>query len=215
MTPEDPRADELLQRVAVGDVQARSDLINLYRERIKRMVALRMDRRLQGRVDASDILQETSLEAARRLDEFLAQPEATSFFLWLRWIANDKLIDAQRFHLGAQKRRVGQEVSIHERPVAAATSCALAEHLLGKLTQPSAAIRKLEVQAALESAINQLDPVDREVLVLRHFEDLSNNETAEVLGLKKSGASRRYIVALGRLKELLAEIPVFSDYFSA
>jgi RNA polymerase sigma-70 factor (ECF subfamily) len=214
MQSEDGQAAELLARSKAGDLIARSDLVALYRERIKRMVALRMDRRLQSRVDASDIVQDASLEATRRLDEYFTQSKPMDFFVWLRWIANDKLVDAQRFHLGAQKRQVGHEMSLYSRPVAEATSIALAEHLLGRITQPSKAIRKLEIQASLEEAVNQLDPVDREVLVLRHFEDLTNKETAEILGLKKSGASRRYVVALSRLKELLQGNPVFADYFS-
>lgn len=214
MDSEEGEVAVLLIRARQGDELARSDLVQLYRERIKRMIALRMDRRLQSRVDASDIVQDASLEATRRLEEYFCQPEPMDFFVWLRWIANDKLVDAQRFHLGAQKRQVGHEVSLYCRPVAEATSFALAEHLLGRITQPSEAIRKLELQASLEDAVNQLDPVDREVLVLRHFEDLSNNETAEILGIKKSGASRRYVVALSRLKELLQDNPVFSDYFS-
>ena len=108
---------------------------------------------------------------------------------------------------------LGQEVSIFARPMAEATSFALAEHLMGRLTSPTQALQKAETQMAVEEALNQLEPVDREVLVLRHFEHLSNQETAEVLGLKKSGASRRYIAALKRLKELLSDSPVFQEFF--
>ena len=171
-----------------------------------------MDRRLAKRVDASDIVQDATFEASRRLQDYLADPKM-DFFVWLRWIANDKLIDSHRHHLGAQKRQLGQEVSIFARPMAEATSFALAEHLMGRLTSPTQALQKAETQMAVEEALNQLEPVDREVLVLRHFEHLSNQETAEVLGLKKSGASRRYIAALKRLKELLSDSPVFQEFF--
>ncbi|HBE71576.1 MAG TPA: RNA polymerase subunit sigma [Planctomycetaceae bacterium] len=210
----DDKTALILKRAKEGDASARSDLVALYRDRIKRMVSLRMDRRLQSRVDASDIVQDASLEATKRLDEYFAKTDSMDFFVWLRWLAIDKLLDTHRFHLGAQKRRADQEVSIYSRPVAEATSIALAEHLLGRVTQPSESIQKRELQVALEEALNDLDPVDREVLVLRHFEDLSNNETAAVLGIKKSGASRRYVVALARLRELMQDNPAFSDYFA-
>lgn len=202
----------LLQNARAGDEKAGSDLINSYRARIRRMIDLRMDRRLNSRLDASDVVQETMLEANRRLSEYFQNPP-TELFVWIRWIANDKLVDAHRFHLGAQKRDVGQEISIHRRTVAEATSYALAEHLLGRFASPSEAIRQVEVQAAIESAINRMEPVDREVLVMRHFENLTNKEVAESLGLTKSGASRRYIAAVKRLKEQLQDIPLFEDYY--
>ncbi|MEM7557799.1 MAG: sigma-70 family RNA polymerase sigma factor [Planctomycetota bacterium] len=205
--------EQLLKRAADGDQTARSDLIDLYRGRIKNMVSLRMDRRLLSRLDASDILQEATIEASNRMDDYFASSNSMDFFLWLRWIANDKLIDAQRFHLGAQKRNIGMELSLDARPLAEATSYALAEHLLGRLDHPSEAIRMAETRLALENAINSLDGVDREVLVLRHFEGLSNKETSEILGLKKSGASKRYVNALSALKELLQSVPLFADYF--
>ncbi len=207
--------DELLKLASGGCSNARSDLLAAFRGRIRKMVDLRMDRRLQSRVDASDVLQEATLEAHKRMDEYFAQSDRMDFFLWLRWIANDKLIDAQRHHLGTQKRNIGQEVSLYARPVAEATSYVLAEHLLGRLQHPSEAIRAAEIQVALEKAINSLEPVDREVLVLRHFEELSNRETAEVLGLKKSGASKRYVSALASLKDVLEEVQLFSEYFES
>lgn len=206
--------DQLLAEAMAGDKEAQAALLNLYRDRLTRMVRLRMDRRLSTRVDASDIVQEANIDALRRLDEYLADPKM-DFFVWLRWIANDKIIDAHRFHLGAQKRQIGQEVSIFARPMAEATSYALAEHLLGRLPSPSHVIRKAETQMAMEQVLNQLDPVDREVLVLRHFEHLTNKETASVLGLKKSGASRRYVEALKRLKVLLKDLPMFEEFFSS
>ncbi|MEM7455163.1 MAG: sigma-70 family RNA polymerase sigma factor [Planctomycetota bacterium] len=205
---------ELAQKARDGDREAASQLVARYRDRLVKMVRLRMDRRLSKRVDASDIVQEATLDAVQRFEQYLKKPDV-DLFVWLRWIANDKLIDAHRFHLGTQKRQLGQEVSIFARPVAEATSFALAEHLLGRLTSPTAALRAIETRSELENALNQLEPVDREVLVLRHFEHLSNKETAEVLGLKKSGASRRYVEALKRLKELLKDVPAFEEFFGA
>ena len=203
----------LLASAKDGDEQARFQLIQHFRARLVKMVQLRMDRRLSTRIDASDIIQEASIDAMRRVDEYFADPKV-DLYVWLRWIANDKLIDAHRFHIGAQKRQVGAEVSINARPVAEATSFALAEHLLGRITSASQAVQKVEFQNAVESALNSLDPIDREVLVLRHFEGLSNKETAEILGLKKSGASKRYITALTRLKNELEKVGLFDEYFS-
>lgn len=205
--------DLLIDLAAKGDEKAYRELFAQYRDQLKRMVQLRMDRRLSARMDASDIVQEASLEAAKRLPDY-AKQKNMEFFVWLRWIANDKLIDAHRAHIGAQKRQVGQEVSIFAKPMVEATSFVLAEHLLGQLDSPSEALRAAETKLAIESALNDLDPVDREVLVLRHFEHLSNKETAEILGLKKSGASRRYVEALKRLKEQLSDIPLFQDRFT-
>ncbi|GAB5406576.1 MAG: sigma-70 family RNA polymerase sigma factor [Aureliella sp.] len=210
---ESEKTTHLLTRAKAGDVSARSCLVDHYRDRIKRVVSLRMDRRLQSRVDASDIVQDASLEATQRLDEYFGRTEPIDFFIWLRWLAIDKLVDTHRFHLGTQKRRADQEVSLYSRPVAAASSIALVEHLIGRVNQPSESLHKRELQHSLEKALNQLNPVDREVLVLRHFEDLSNNETAAILGIKKSGASKRYVVALARLKEFMEVNPAFSDYF--
>ena len=196
-----------------GDEQARFQLIQHFRDRLVKMVQLRMDRRLSTRIDASDVIQEASIDAVRRIDEYFSDPKV-DMYVWLRWIANDKLIEAHRFHIGAQKRQVGAEVSINARPVAEATSFALAEQLMGRLTSASQAFQRAEFQHAVEQALNSLDPVDREVLVLRHFEGLSNKETAEILGLKKSGASKRYIVALGRLKSEFENAGLLDEYFS-
>lgn len=204
--------DRLIEAAAAGDETACSQLFGQYRDRLTRMVRLRMDRKLKARIDASDVVQEVTLEAARRLPEY-ANEKPVAFFSWLRWIANDKLIDSHRFHVDAQKRQVDREVSIFSKPIVEATSCALAEHLLGRLASPLEAVQLAETQIAIENALNGLEPVDREVLVLRHFEHLSNKETAEILGLKKSGASRRYVAALKRLKEHLAGNPIFAQYF--
>lgn len=196
---------ELIRRAGNGDRQAISDLLAKYRQRLKKMVQLRLDRRLYGRVDASDIVQEATLEAARRLPEY-AQSQPMNFYLWLRWLTGQKLIDAHRHHLGAQKRDANQEVSLYRGALPEATSTALAAQLLGRLTTPTQAARRAEVQLKVQEALNSLDPVDREVLVLRHFEYLSNNETAEVLGIKRSTASKRFIVALKRLKDVLKSL---------
>ena len=133
------------------------------------------------------------------------------FFLWLRYITGQRLIMLHRKHLGAQMRDAGQEVSLYQGSLPQATSISLAQQLLGRFTSVSHAAVRAELQVKVQEALNSMDPIDREVLALRHFEMLSNAETAEVLGLTKTAASNRYIRALGRLKEILAVIPDLND----
>jgi RNA polymerase sigma-70 factor (ECF subfamily) len=174
------------------------------------MIRLRLDRRLQGRIDSSDVLQEAYLDVVRRAREYLAQPTMPPF-LWLRFLTGQALSALHRHHLGVRMRDAAQEVSLHHRGPPQATSASLAEMLLGRLTSPSRAARRAEMQVRLQEALNALDPLDREVLALRHFEELSNAEVARVLGLSKTAASNRYLRALGRLKALLEAIPGFLD----
>ncbi len=170
------------------------------------MVALRLDRRLQGRVDASDVIQEAHLEAAARLAEYTREP-AMPFFLWLRFLVGQQLLTVHRRHLGAQARDAGREISLFRGGLPEATSAALAAQLLGHDTRPSEALARAERKLRLEEALNRMDPLDREVLTLRHFEQLSNAEAAEVLSLQESAASKRYIRALRRIKEILKSLP--------
>jgi RNA polymerase sigma-70 factor (ECF subfamily) len=208
---QDSQVAELLRRAALGDRAATSTLLAQYRERLKRLVALRMDQRLLGRVDASDVVQETLVEADRRLPQYV-QDRPMDFYLWLRQLAVQKLIDLHRHHVEAKKRAATQEVPLHRPASAEATSLSLAHQLLGNLTTPTQAFREAELRMKLQEALDSLDPVDREVLALRHFEQLSNEQTAEVLGLSRSGASKRYITALGRLRELLSAVPEFAEW---
>jgi RNA polymerase sigma-70 factor, ECF subfamily len=203
----DPDDTEALVAKAVnGDSDTLSRLMERYRQRLERMVALRLDRRIQGRVDASDVVQEAMIAASRRLQEYAANPPM-SFFLWLRWIAGEKLLSAHREHLGAQKRDVRQEVSLYRRPMPQACSVSLAQQLLGQLTSPTQAVVRAEMQLLVQDVLNSMDAIDREILVLRNFEQLSTTETAEALGIKRSTASKRYISALKRLKQALRAIP--------
>ena len=193
-----------------GDSQAIAKLFGLYRDRLKRMVALRLDRRLQKRVDPSDVVQEAFIVASNRLSEYANDPPM-DFYLWLRWIAADKLLNAHREHLGTQKRDVSQEVSIYRRPMPEACSVSLAQQLLGQLTSPTQAVERAELQLIVQDVLNGLEPIDREILVLRNFEQMTTTETAETLGIKRSTASKRYISALKRLKQALNSIPEFRD----
>ena len=210
MTDDTRETEELLRRAKAGDGPALAELFERYRLRLRQMVRLRLDRRLHGRIDPSDVLQETFLDLARRFPEYAKQP-AAPFFLWLRGLTGQRLIDVHRQHLGAQMRDAGQEVSLYRGALPQASSASLAAHLLGRLTTPSQAAVRAEMQLRLQEALNGMDPIDREVLTLRHFEELTNAETAAVLGIQKSAASKRYIRAIARLKQTLDAIPGFFD----
>ena len=202
--------DDLLVRLETGDERALTELFARHRERLRRMIRLRLDRRLQGRIDSSDVLQETYLEVARRAGEYLAQP-AMPVFLWLRFLTSQTLQALHRHHLKVHMRDAGQEVSLRHRVTPQANSASLAEMLLGRLTSPTRAARRAEMQLKLQELLNAMEPLDREVLALRHFEELSNGEVAEVLGVSKTAASNRYMRALGRLKEMLQGMPGLLD----
>ena len=170
------------------------------------MVRLRMDRRLQGRVDPSDVLQEAYLDVTQQLSTYLAKPEMT-FYLWLRLTTGQRLMRLHRQHLGAAVRDAGREVSLHRGALPQASSVSLAAQLLGKMTSASKAVERVETQLQLQAALNGMDEMDREIIALRQFEELSNAEAAQVLGLEPSAASKRYIRALKRLQEILKSIP--------
>jgi RNA polymerase sigma-70 factor, ECF subfamily len=203
MSSDSSEIEELLSRATAGDAKALADLFDRYRDRLRQMVRLRLDRRLYGRLDPSDVLQETYLVLAKRFPEYVAKPELP-FFLWLRWLTGQKLIYLHRHHLGTKMRDAGQEVSLYRGALPQASSESLAAQLLGKLTSPSRAAIRAETQIRIQEAINSMDPMDREVLALRHFEMLSNEETAKVLGISNRAASNRYVRALERLKEILS-----------
>ncbi len=211
MTNDSAAPDDLVRRASAGDQEALAQVFALYRERLRQMVRLRLDRRLQGRLDPSDVLQDAYLDMARRLPDYARQPNMP-FYLWLRFLTGQRLIDLHRQHLGAQMRDAGQEVSLYRGALPQASSVSLAAQLLGRLTSVSKAAIRAETQIRVQEALNSMDPMDREVLALRHFEMLSNDETAAVLGIRKSAASNRYIRALKRLKEILAGLSDFCDY---
>ena len=194
----------LVQRVKEGDRQALDELFACHRDRLLRMVRLRLDRRLRGRIDPSDVIQDTHLEALQRLPEYLRDPK-TPFFVWLRFLTGQKLLQLHREHLGIEQRDVRREVQLHPGP--GATSAVLAEHLLGKHTAPSRAAMRGEVKVKLREALEDMDPIDREVLALRHFEQLSNVETAAELGIEDSAASKRHVRAIRKLKQVLESMP--------
>jgi RNA polymerase sigma-70 factor, ECF subfamily len=210
MAQEPDESAALLQRAAGGDQQAVQDLFLRHRERLKRMVHLRLSRRLQGRVDDSDVLQEAFLHISGHLRDYAADPKLP-FYLWLRHMTGLKLAEIHRRHLGAQLRDADREVTLHRGGLPVADSVSLAAHLLGQLTTPSQAAIKAETRLIVQDALNDMDPTDREVLALKHFEQLSTSEIAEVLGMSKAGAGSRYLRAIKRLKEILLQIPGFLE----
>ena len=208
MTNDGSDVTDLLRRAAAGDEPACQDLFTRYRPRLKRMVHLRLSRRLQGRVDDSDVLQEAYLDVSRRLGEYAADPKLP-FYLWLRHLTGLKLAEVHRRHLGTQLRDADREVTLHRGGLPEADSASLAAQLLGTVTSPSEAAVKAEQRLCVQEALNSMDPVDREVLALKHFEQLSVNEIAAVLGLSKAGAGSRYLRAIKRLRDILARMPGF------
>jgi RNA polymerase sigma-70 factor (ECF subfamily) len=198
--------EELLDAARNGDEGALAVLVERHRVRLERMVRLRMDRRLQGRVDPADVVQDAYLAVRGQFPQYSADARLP-FFLWLRLEVGQKLVDVHRFHLATQMRDAGQEVSLHQGALPQVTSLALAEHLLGKLTTASQAAMRAEVKLRVQEALNSMDPHDREVLVLRHFEELSNAEAAQVLGISPSAAVNRYVRALKRLKDVFQGMP--------
>jgi RNA polymerase sigma-70 factor, ECF subfamily len=206
MPDDSSETDQLLNAAGEGDQESWGALLERHRDRLRRMVALRLDPRLQGRIGASDVIQETYLEASVRLAEYLRRP-AMPFFLWLRFLAGQKLVTLHRHHLGTEMRDVSREVSLYRGRLPETSSAALAAQLLGRDTRPSEAAIRAEMKIRLQEALNRMDPLDREVLALRHFEQLSLAETAQVLGITESGASRRHLRAVKRLKEVLNLMP--------
>jgi RNA polymerase sigma-70 factor (ECF subfamily) len=198
--------EELLDAARNGDDGALAVLVERHRDRLERMVRLRIDRRLQGRVDPADVVQDAYLTVRGKFSQYSADSRLP-FFLWLRLEVGQKLVDVHRFHLGAQMRDAGQEVSLYRGALPQVTSLSLAEHLLGKLTPASQAAMRVELKLRVQEAINSMAPHDREVLILRHFEELSNTEIAQVLGIKPSAAVNRYVRALKRLKDVFEGMP--------
>ncbi len=202
--------ERLLEQAAAGNTDAAGELFRRYSERLKRMLRLRLNPRLAGRLDESDVLQEAFVEATRSLDTYL-WTRPMPFYLWLRRLTLQKLAAAHRRHLEAQGRDVRREQG---EPAEAwtASSVSLADLLVGHLTSPSQAAVRAELRQALEQALEKMNELDREVLILRHFEQLSNVETAQVLGIDQSAASKRYLRALERLHDILVEMRIWGEH---
>jgi RNA polymerase sigma-70 factor, ECF subfamily len=188
---------KLTERLRAGEDEVFGALFELHRDRLRRMVQFRLHPRLLGRVDADDVVQDIFLDARQRLYAFRA--DARSLGFWLRLIAQQTLIDLHRKHIGAGMRNAAREMIF-------AQSQEISGFLAGNFTSPSQALMKQELKQQLQLALESMDDIDREVLVLRHFEDLSNKEVAELLEIGENAASNRYVRALGRLKGLLSKL---------
>lgn len=197
---------DLIERARAGDREALDALFAQHRQRLRRMVEIRLDPRVQARLDASDVVQEAFVDVAERLHEYLSDPKLP-LFLWLRLIVGERLIRLHRQHLGAQMRDAGREVSLYRGALPAASSAALAAQLLGRHTSPTEAVLRAERILRVQEALNALESIDREVLSLRHFEQLTAAETARVLGIRESAAAKRYVRALKHLEAVLAAMP--------
>lgn len=195
--------EEELPLLRAGGDKALADLFSKYQSRLQRTVRFRLDRRLWGRVDVGDVLQDAFLAASRRLPSYLERP-SVPFYVWLRQLTLQVLTDIHRFHLGAKMRSVGTEVPMDHGPFPESTSKSLAAHLIDDLTSPSGAAEREESLEALRVALQGMDDTDREVLALRHFEELGNNEVAQILGIRVTAASMRYVRALKRLRGILS-----------
>jgi RNA polymerase sigma-70 factor, ECF subfamily len=200
-TPGDP-----IETLRAAGRHALATLFEQYRDRLRRMVELRLDPRLQGRLDASDVLQEAFLDVAGDLDAYLADPKLPPL-LWLRVHVGRRLTTLHRQHLGTRMRDAGREISIYHGALPEASSAALASMLLGRHTSPTQAAQRAERMLRVQEALASLDPMDREVLALRHFEQLGRAETAQVLGITQEAGAKRYFRALKRLKDVLATMP--------
>ncbi len=197
-----PETRELLERARRGEEAAFDRLFARYREPLRRAVALRLDRRVAARVDASDVVQETYVEAARRLPAYLEANEMP-FDLWLRWLAREKVLAAHRQHLAADKRAVGRELG----PLVD-SSAQIVRGLVGAGPTPSQALARIELAQCLKKALEELDEEERELIMWRHFEQLTSRETARLLGITDAAASKRYVRALERLRGLLENLGV-------
>ena len=202
MWPDSSQTQELLTRAAGGSSAAVNELLERHRGALVRMIAMRMDRMVQRRVDASDIVQDVLVEANRRLDEYLTDRKLP-FHLWLRQMARDRMIDAHRRHRTAARRSVDREQALPHAAFDDQSALDLAALLHDRELTPAAAATRQELETRFRSAIAELDETDREVILMRHFEQLSNQEVAQSLGLSQPAAGMRYLRALRRLRTLL------------
>jgi len=200
----DPESEHLLRAAQAGDRQAVDALFERHRARLRRMVELRLNRKLWGRVDPSDIVQDAMLQAARQVDEYVQDPRIPAY-LWLRTLTQQQLLAVHRHHLGTGKRDAALEISIGPGNFGA-SSASLASIAVASSTSPSDAAANAELVVLLEALIESLEPIDREILALRHFEQMGNAEAAHVLGTGETASAQRFLRALKRLREKLREL---------
>lgn len=204
MWPESEQTQELLNNAATGDEDAINQLMDRHRNALRRMVQLRMDQKLLRRMDVSDVVQDVLVEANRRLATYLENPKM-AFHLWLRHIAKDRIIDAHRRHRVSAKRSIDREQVLATPSGGDQSSILLANQLRDNQLTPAAAATQKEIAKQVEAAIAKLEERDSEIIIMRLYEQLSNQEAAMALGLTEPAASMRYLRAIQRLKDVLVE----------
>lgn len=206
MSADAPMDEGLLAAGASARPALLNDLLTRHRPRLVRMVRVRMHPQVRARLDPSDVIQEAYLEAARRIEEYVDEPRVP-FFVWLRRMTGQRLQKTHRYHLDAQRRDVRRQTRDADRPVPEASVVAMVDLLTADDTTPTRGAARAELRERIVELLDELGEIDREVLCMRHFEELTNEEVAAELGLGKHAASKRYIRALKRLRTLLDEDP--------
>lgn len=205
--PDGPHTEELLADAKAGDADAVDQLLDRHRDSLRRMVGMRLDKQISRRVDVSDVVQDVLVEANRRLQDYLQNP-VMAFHLWIRQIAKDRIIDAHRRHRVSAKRSVDREQQLVAQANVDHSTMELAGQLCDPELTPAAAATAQELAVHVQSAIELLEERDREIILMRHYEQLSNQDIAQVLGLTEPAASMRYLRALKRLRKLLDGDPL-------
>ena len=202
MWPEQQQTEILLKQAVEGDDAAVNQLLDRHRNSLRQLIRMRLDQKIQKRIDVSDVLQDVLIEANRRLTRYLNDP-VMPFHLWLRQIARDRIIDAHRRHRVSAKRSVDREQQMVAPRGYDQSSIHLASLLGDQQLTPAAAALQKEMARKVEAAISELDPKDCEIIVMRHYEHLTNQEISQALGLNEPAASMRYMRAIRRLKVIL------------
>ena len=213
MDPHNPEADDLVSRALAGESTCWDSLIILFSERLRKLVTFRLDRRLKGRLDESDVLQEIYLEAWSHLANYQTKSAHLPFYVWLSGVARNKILELHRFHLGTKMRDAQRDVTYWTAGFADSTSALIVNSLVANEPSPSSVFALDEVRERVRMALESMDPIDREVLLLRHFEQMSPRETALALEIQEKAAAMRYVRAVRRLKQILSELSGNSSLF--
>lgn len=202
----DPATQVLLDRYRAGDQSAVGDLLQLHRERLRRMVQVRLSPYVRSCVDESDILQDALIQADKNIEAYIDKPPMP-FFIWLRWLTSQQIQQCHRYHLDAHKRNAQKNRAFSN------LQSSFSEILALQFAQstPSKIVARNELIAIATSVLEQLKPTDREILCMRHFEHMTNQEVAMALEIDPSNASTRYVRALSRLRKALDRFPGFAD----
>lgn len=204
MWPNSTETQQLLDLAQAGDAASRNQLLERHREALRRMVGLRMDQALHRRVDASDIVQDVLMEADARLADYL-QAAKMPFHAWLRHLAKDRMIDVHRRHRGAARRSMDREQALPQADAAGESAPDLANFAVDRQMTPAAAATHHELEVRFKQALEKLDETEQEIVLMRHFEQMSNQQAAEALELSEPAASMRYLRAMRRLRGMLEE----------